>query len=86
VRIVERDDEASIFAQLVNSFIAHKVGCQAHSGDAGNEGTDRLLPSTVNRVVTTRMKQALALIEVKLMDHLIVGKSITSMRERGILT
>jgi DNA repair protein RadC len=42
-------------------------------------------PSPADRIVTLRLSHALTLIEVKLLDHLIVGKSITSMRDRGIL-
>jgi hypothetical protein len=35
---------------------------------------------------TMRLSQALALIEVKVLEHFVVGKSITSMRDRGLLT
>ncbi len=37
-------------------------------------------------VISLRLNHALSLIEVKLLDHLAVGKSITSMRDREILT
>ena len=42
-------------------------------------------PSLADRQVTARMKAALALIDVKVVDHLIVGESITSMAAMGLL-
>jgi DNA repair protein RadC len=77
-------DGATVYAREVVRWVvatrAYEVVIAHNHPSGGAE------PSTADRVVTTRMKQALALIEVKLIDHLIVGKSITSMRERGILT
>lgn len=42
-------------------------------------------PSLADRQVTARMKAALAFIDVKVVDHLIVGESITSMAAQGLL-
>jgi DNA repair protein RadC len=42
-------------------------------------------PSQADRVVTRRLRDALALIEVKLLDHFVVGTSVTSMRDKGLL-
>jgi DNA repair protein RadC len=42
-------------------------------------------PSQADRLVTRRLRDALALIEVKLLDHFIVGTSVTSMRDNGLL-
>lgn len=42
-------------------------------------------PSQADRLVTRKLRDALALIEVKLMDHFIVGKSVTSMLDRGMM-
>jgi DNA repair protein RadC len=35
--------------------------------------------------VTARLKAALALIEVRVVDHLIVGECITSLAARGLV-
>ena len=41
-------------------------------------------PSAADRVVTTRLKQALALVDVRLLDHFIVGgRQSLSMAEKG---
>ena len=42
-------------------------------------------PSIADRAVTVRLKQALALIEIKVLDHLIIGESMTSMAARGMV-
>jgi DNA repair protein RadC len=42
-------------------------------------------PSPADRLVTRRLRNALALIEVKLLDHFIVGRSVTSMLDRGMM-
>lgn len=43
-------------------------------------------PSQADRMATLRLSHALAFIEVKLLDHFVVGTSITSMRDKGLLT
>ncbi len=42
-------------------------------------------PSLADMAVTARLKAALALIEVRVIDHLIVGESITSLAARGLV-
>ena len=43
-------------------------------------------PSQSDEIVTRRLKAALALIDVKVLDHLVVGGEVTeSMAERGLL-
>lgn len=43
-------------------------------------------PSPADRLITRRLKEALALVDIKLLDHLIVGdSSIESFAERGLL-
>jgi DNA repair protein RadC len=53
----------------------------AHNHPSGNAE-----PSLADRAVTQRLRQTLMCIDVKLMDHLIVGKTITSMKDRGLLS
>lgn len=43
-------------------------------------------PSAADRAVTTRLKQALALLEVRVLDHFVVsGEGTTSFAQRGLL-
>ena len=43
-------------------------------------------PSQADRQITTKLTQALALLDVRVLDHLVVGdKLVTSMAERGLM-
>jgi DNA repair protein RadC len=42
-------------------------------------------PSQADIAITERLKKALALIDVRVLDHLIVGDQVTSFAERGLL-
>ncbi len=42
-------------------------------------------PSQADIAITERLKKALALIDVRVLDHLIVGEEVTSFAERGLL-
>jgi DNA repair protein RadC len=43
-------------------------------------------PSRADEAITRRLKDALALVDVRVLDHLIVGGSeITSLAERGLV-
>ena len=42
-------------------------------------------PSRADELITTRLKDALALVEIRVVDHLIVGERVTSMAERGLI-
>ena len=77
-------DGASIYSREVVKWVVATRAFEvliAHNHPSGNSE-----PSPADRMVTLRLSHALTLIDVKLMDHLIVGKTITSMRDRGILT
>jgi len=51
---------------------------------AHNHPSGSVEPSAADRVVTARLKQALSLVDVRLLDHIIVGGSQTlAMAERG---
>lgn len=52
----------------------------AHNHPSGNAE-----PSAADRAVTARLKQALALLDIRVLDHLIVGETVTSMAQRGLL-
>jgi DNA repair protein RadC len=42
-------------------------------------------PSSADRQITHRLKDALALIDVRVLDHMIIGDEVVSFAERGIL-
>ena len=43
-------------------------------------------PSQADRQITLKLTQALALVDVRVLDHLVVGdKTVTSMAERGLM-
>jgi DNA repair protein RadC len=42
-------------------------------------------PSQADRVITEKLKTALALIEVRILDHFIVGETVYSFAEHGLL-
>ena len=42
-------------------------------------------PSSADEAITRRLKEALALIDVRLLDHIIVGDKIVSLADRGVL-
>lgn len=42
-------------------------------------------PSRADELITVRLKEALALVDVRLIDHVIVGETTVSLAERGVL-
>jgi len=42
-------------------------------------------PSQADELITVKLKEALALVDIRLLDHLIVGNTISSMAEMGLL-
>lgn len=53
---------------------------------AHNHPSGEAEPSHADRAITARLKEALALIEVRVLDHLVIGDGVaTSMAERGLM-
>jgi len=69
--------------EVVKSAIAH----QAHSiVVAHNHPSCRAEPSRSDEIITCDLRNALALVDVKLLDHFIVaGPEVVSMAERGLI-
>lgn len=42
-------------------------------------------PSTADKAITKRLTEALALIDVKVLDHIVIGENSVSFAERGLL-
>lgn len=76
-------DGASVHPrEVVRRCIAHNAAAviMAHNHPSGIAE-----PSRADEQITERLKQALALIDVRLLDHMIVGDGdITSLAERGL--
>jgi DNA repair protein RadC len=76
-------DGTSIYSREVVKWVLNTRAFAvmvAHNHPSGDP-----MPSQADRLVTRRLRDALALIEVKLLDHFIVGTSVTSMRDKGLL-
>ncbi|WP_256645799.1 RadC family protein [Thermomonas paludicola] len=68
---------------LVQRALAHGAAAAiiGHNHPSGNPE-----PSAADRAVTARIKQALALVDVRLLDHFVIGDGPpTSMAKRGML-
>jgi DNA repair protein RadC len=42
-------------------------------------------PSQADIRITGRLKQALQLVDIRVLDHVIVGDSVTSLSEQGLI-
>lgn len=80
-------DGASVYPrEVVKTVLAHNAAAVilAHNHPSGNPE-----PSGSDRALTNRLKEALALIDVRILDHIIVGgcsETLTvSFAERGLL-
>jgi DNA repair protein RadC len=52
---------------------------------AHNHPSGHSKPSQADISLTKRLKDALALVDIRVLDHLVIGSDITSMAERGLL-
>ena len=52
----------------------------AHNHPSGNTN-----PSQADKLITKRLQEALALIDVSVIDHIIIGEDNYSMAEHGML-
>jgi DNA repair protein RadC len=50
-----------------------------------NHPSSQSEPSAADELITRRLREALALIDVRVLDHLIVAESIYSFAEHGLL-
>jgi DNA repair protein RadC len=77
-------DGASVYPrEVVKEALGHNAAAVilAHSHPSGIAE-----PSTADEAITRRLKEALQLVDIRVLDHLIVaGGDITSFAERGII-
>jgi DNA repair protein RadC len=52
---------------------------------AHNHPSGEIEPSQADIAITKRLKEALALIDVSVLDHIVIGETATSLAERGLL-
>lgn len=76
------DGSAVYPREVVRSVIQHNAAAVifAHNHPSGTPE-----PSNADQVITRKLQEALRLIDVRVLDHLIVGDSVVSMAERGYL-
>jgi len=76
-------DGASVYPrEVVKLAMKHNAAAAifAHNHPSGNAE-----PSQADRTITERLKQALSLVDVRVLDHLVVGREVFSFTERGLL-
>ena len=76
-------DGAAVYMRVVVECVVARGAVAVilvHNHPSGNPE-----PSLADMGLTERIRKALALIEVKVVDHLIVGETIVSMFERGMV-
>ena len=77
-------DSASVYPrEVVKEALQHNAAAVifAHNHPSGNPE-----PSAADRALTQRLKESLALVDVRTLDHIVVtGSSTTSFAERGLI-
>ena len=76
-------DGASVYPRIVvKAALAHNAAAVIlfHNHPSGCPD-----PSNADRVLTQKLKEALALVDVRVLDHMIVGSTIASLAELGYL-
>ena len=76
-------DGASVYPrEVVKAALAHNAAAVifAHNHPSGNAE-----PSRSDETITQRLKQALDTVDIRVLDHLVVGAEVVSFAERGLL-
>ena len=76
-------DGASVYPrEVVKEALAHNAAAVIF---AHNHPSGVAEPSQADQQITKRLKEALALVDVRVLDHLVVGQEVVSFAERGLL-
>ena len=76
-------DGASVYPrEVVKAALKHNAAAVIFSH---NHPSGVAEPSHADEQITKRLKEALALIDVRVLDHLVVGEEVVSFAERGLL-
>ena len=76
-------DAASVYPREIV-----KVGLQTNAAAiilAHNHPSGRAEPSQADKNITSRLKDALALVDIRVLDHVVVGETCVSFAERGLI-
>ena len=77
-------DQASVYPrEVVKTALQHNAAAVifSHNHPSGNSE-----PSQADKLLTQRLKEALALVDVRTLDHIVVGgEATTSFAERGLI-
>ena len=76
-------DETQVFPrQVVKAALDHSAAAVifVHNHPCGDSS-----PSTADKVLTLRLRSALALVDIQVRDHLVVGETVTSFVGEGLL-
>jgi DNA repair protein RadC len=76
-------DGASVYPrEVVKTALQHNAAAVifAHNHPSGLSE-----PSHVDRAITEKLKAALALVDIRVLDHFIIGQSVYSFAEHGLL-
>ena len=74
-------DSAAIYPrEVVRRALDHNAAALicAHNHPSGSAE-----PSRADEMITRRLQEALGLVDVRLLDHLVVGETVTSLAEKG---
>ena len=76
-------DGASVYPrEVVKACLSHNAAAVIF---AHNHPSGVAEPSQADIAITERLKKALALVDIRVLDHLIVGEGVISFAERGLL-
>ena len=76
-------DGASVYPrEVVKAALKHNAAAVIF---AHNHPSGVAEPSQADEAITRRLKEALSLIDVRVLDHLVVGSEVISFAERGLL-
>ena len=76
-------DGASVYPrEVVKACLSHNAAAVIF---AHNHPSGVAEPSQADIAITERLKKALALVDIRVLDHLIVGEEVISFAERGLL-
>ena len=66
--------------EIVKAALAYNAAAVilAHNHPSGNPE-----PSAADRAITARLKQALALVDIRVLDHIVVGETCVSLATQG---
>lgn len=68
--------------EIIRKALEHNAAAMilTHNHPSGESS-----PSSADKQITDKIKQAASLFDIRLLDHLVVGQTVTSMAEQGTI-